>query len=42
MGLFLRKEMCGMKLQTRVRLLYESHTCRMEIDLAGAEKIPAL
>ena len=42
MGLFLRKEICGMKLQTRMRLLYESHTCRMAIDLAGVEKIPAL
>jgi hypothetical protein len=31
-----------MKLQTRLRLLYESHTCRMAIDLAGVEKIPAL
>ena len=42
MGLFLRKEICGKKLQTRMRLLYESHTCRMAIDLAGVEKIPAL
>jgi len=42
MELFLSKEICGMKLQTQMCLLYESHTCRMEIDLAGAEKIPAL
>jgi hypothetical protein len=31
-----------MKLQTRMRLLYESQGNRMAIDLAGAEKILAL
>jgi len=42
MGLFLQKEICGMKLETRMRLFYESYGKRMAIDLTGVEKNLAL
>jgi hypothetical protein len=42
MGLFLRKEICAMKVETRLRLLHTSRGNPMAIDLTGAEKVLAL
>ena len=42
MGLFFQKEICGMKIKTRIRLPYESRGNRMAIDLDRCLRDPGL